>query len=207
MNYKMKSCRYDLLDKFFDSVFWSTGMPDGSSWSNIFWSRNDLVRYSGLNVDDKRTVQWAYHQMKDNFDLNRDQMYLYGYKDGLSNKEIDREVSSAVRINRFILNDNTINPSLSDVNHLWQIDGNLDCGHLVNVKLILDFDGHFNTYSEAKKAVELCFDRCHKTVDRLIKFSDYGLCYFFDDGTKALIAIYPIANDEEIKELVFKSHK
>ena len=191
--------RYELLDKLFDSVFWSTGMGDGNSWSNIFWNRKDLVKNAGLNANNEKVIQKAYRQMKENLNLNRDQMYLEGYKDGMSNQEMDQEISGIVRINRFVLNDDTPNPSLTDIEHKWQIDGTIQNG--MYGQLIPEFQKIFDTYDEAVKVVNTFIDSRCASVDQVVKLSDYGFDCHFENGATALIVIYPIGSEEVIKKL------
>ena len=191
--------KYDILTKLFESVFWSSGMADGSSWSNIFWSRKNLIEYAGLNPNSNKVVQNAYRHMKYDFDLDRDQMYLYGYKDAMPNHEIQTEVAKLTRLRRYVLNDNTKNPSLNDTDHCWEVDCEVHSGCSYFVPP--EFNNQFDAYDDAKSAVEQFI---HKERDKIIKsfeFSDYARMYELVDGGYLLIVIYPLADEQIIEKL------
>lgn len=141
---------YDALKKFVDSVQWSCLMADGSDWSNIFWDRKTLIEHAGLDINDQRVLQTAYRKIKDCFEDNLDQMYLYGYKDNMSQSEIEQEVGHTSKLRRFVLNDQTGNPALEETHSLWRIDGSLHSGW--STRLLPEFNNLFDTFDDAKQA-------------------------------------------------------
>ena len=103
-------------------------MADGSSWSNIFWNLDKIIELSGFNLKDQRTVSKLQRRMKDRLETIGEQMMLYGFKDGLASKQIDKEVGRGLKEDRFWLNPQTDNADLKLVEHKWQIDSDLQKG-------------------------------------------------------------------------------
>lgn len=191
--------RYDILDKLFESVIWSSGRADGSSWSNIFWSREDLMRYAGLNPDHDGVKKKAFRQMKDQFETDCDQMYLYGFKDGMPQGEIEHEVGETSRKNKYVLSDIKPNPVLADVDHKWEIDAEVYENSYKSSR-INELFNYYETYKQARQAINDYLVEKHPHEMHAIKYSDYAYKYDFADGSYALIVIYPIANEKYVEK-------
>lgn len=189
--------RYEIFDKFVDSVCWSYGMADGSSWSNIFWNLDKIIELSGFDLKDQRTVSKLKRQMKDRLETIGAQMMLYGFKDGLASKQIDKEVGRGLKEDRFWLNPQTDNADLKRVGHKWQIDSDLQKGFFS--PRIKELDQLFGSYAEANSAIEAYVADHASQIKATKKFSDYAFDYQFVDGSHLLCAIFPIGNKETIK--------
>lgn len=187
----------DALRKLVDSVQWSCLMADGSDWSNIFWNRKTLIEYAGFDINDQRALQTAYRKIKDYFQDNRDQMYLYGYKDNMPQSEIEQEVGHTSKLRRFVLNAQTGNPVLEETHSLWRIDGSVSSGW--STRSLPEFNNLFDTFNDAKQAFKKFVSDNQANIVKEFKLSDYAFGYNFKTGERALIVIYPLGNEKLIE--------
>lgn len=189
----------DALDKLIDSVCWSTGMSDGSSWSNIFWNFESLLKYAGFDLADQQLVQHQRGRLRNHLNDVADQMALYAYKDATPDREAEKEIKHNLRNDRRVLNAQDDLPKLADVKHFWQIDGRRNRKQML--ENIPEFNSEFKSADDARNVIENYIGQHRNEVVEENRLSEYVYTYQFNDKSWLVAVLYPIADHRFIGEL------
>lgn len=105
----IRKARSKALNKVLGHVIWND-----FGYQNRYWNRDTVAVVCGYKCLDKRVMEDIQYQV----DMALDQMGLYGFKDGMSSREINKEVSQNEKSIKRVLNKKESNIGF-DENTCW----------------------------------------------------------------------------------------